>query len=99
MNAPQTPARKETYAISAFFSGRVQGVGFRYQTLQVAKGFEVAGYVKNLPDGRVQLEVEGREGEVVDFVAEVEGQLGAYIRHMEKGGGMRKQRFFSFTIQ
>src|SRR5215470_10194518 len=40
-----------------FFSGRVQGVGFRYQTLQLAKGFEVSGWVMNLPDGRVQLEV------------------------------------------
>src|SRR5215813_12067767 len=40
-----------------FFTGRVQGVGFRYQTLQLAKGFEVSGWVMNLPDGRVQLEV------------------------------------------
>lgn len=99
MNEFSTPSNKETYAISAFFSGRVQGVGFRYQTLQVAKGFEVTGYVKNLPDGRVRLEAEGRQDEVVDFVAEVEAQLRTYIRHLEKGGGTRKQRFFSFTIQ
>ena len=42
-----------------FFSGRVQGVGFRYTTMQVAKEFEVAGQVRNLTDGRVQLEVDG----------------------------------------
>ena len=40
---------------SVFFSGHVQGVGFRYAVLQVAKEFEVAGYVRNLADGRVQL--------------------------------------------
>lgn len=90
---------KEIFHITAYFSGRVQGVGFRYQTLQVAKGFEVTGYVKNLADGRVQLEAGGEQREVEDFVAEVEEQLAAYIRHTEKGAGMRKQKFFSFTIQ
>ncbi len=90
---------KEIFHITAYFSGRVQGVGFRYQTLQVAKGFEVTGYVKNLADGRVQLEAGGEQREVEAFVAEVEEQLAAYIRHTEKGTGMRKQKFFSFTIQ
>ena len=41
--------------VIAHYSGHVQGVGFRYQTLQVAKGFEVSGYVQNLADGRVLL--------------------------------------------
>jgi acylphosphatase len=96
---PRLSAMKEIFHITAYFSGRVQGVGFRYQTLQVAKGFEVTGYVKNLADGRVQLEAGGEQREVEDFVAEVEEQLAAYIRHTEKGAGMRKQKFFSFTIQ
>ena len=39
---------------TVYFTGRVQGVGFRYQSLQVSKEFDVTGYVKNLPDGRVQ---------------------------------------------
>lgn len=88
----------DSYRITAYFSGRVQGVGFRYQTLQVAKGFEVTGFVKNLPDGRVQLEAEGKKKEVEDFVAEVEDELGSYIRHCEKGGGVQKQIFLGFTI-
>ena len=42
-----------------YFSGRVQGVGFRFTCQSLARGFEVAGYVRNLPDGRVELVAEG----------------------------------------
>ena len=51
------------------YEGRVQGVGFRYTTLQIAKEFEVAGVVRNLADGRVHLEVEGRAADVAVLVA------------------------------
>ncbi len=47
------------------FSGRVQGVGFRYATVGVAAVHPVAGYVRNLPDGRVQMVAEG-EAEAID---------------------------------
>lgn len=90
---------KDEYHIAVYYSGRVQGVGFRYQALQIAKGFEVTGYVKNLPDGRVHLEAEGAKAEVEGYVAELEDQLAVYIRHSEKKGGVRDQKFFDFTIQ
>ena len=61
----------------------MQGVGFRYQTVSVAKGFEVTGYVRNLVDGRVHLYAEGEEEEVVAFQAEVESELKGYIRASE----------------
>ncbi len=50
--------------LSVFFEGHVQGVGFRYTTQQIATGYEVAGMVENLPDGRVSLIVEGQEEEL-----------------------------------
>ena len=46
------------------YSGRVQGVGFRYTTANLAKRFEVAGYVQNLDDGKVRLDVQGDADQV-----------------------------------
>ncbi|MEN9402271.1 MAG: Acylphosphatase [Verrucomicrobiota bacterium] len=83
---------------TVFFSGRVQGVGFRYQTLQVAKEFDVSGQVKNLPDGRVQLEVEGRSQEVNDFITAVRERMEGYIRKVEESAATRPPQFKGFSI-
>jgi len=46
------------------YAGRVQGVGFRYTTERLARNFSVAGFVRNLSDGRVQLVAEGSPQEL-----------------------------------
>jgi len=57
------------------YSGRVQGVGFRYTAQHLAAGYDVAGFVRNLPNGDVELVVEG-EADVVDrFLAAVAARL------------------------
>lgn len=71
---------ESVFRMNCCFEGRVQGVGFRYQTMGVAKGFEVAGTVQNLADGRVLLCVEGEESEVRAFQAAVAEELGNFIR-------------------
>jgi len=53
------------------FDGRVQGVGFRYTVKDLARGFDVCGWVKNLPDGSVELQVMGQEDEVAAFIREI----------------------------
>lgn len=53
------------------FAGRVQGVGFRFTTKQIAKGFDVTGSVENLPDGRVRLLIRGEPEEVDEFLEEI----------------------------
>ena len=68
---------------TVFFSGHVQGVGFRYMTLQIAKEFDVSGWVKNLNDGRVELFAEGESSDVEAFTAEVADRLSSYIRKSE----------------
>lgn len=67
----------------AWYSGRVQGVGFRAEVLAVARGFEVTGYVENLADGRVHLHAEGSEPEVEAFLVGVAERLEGHIRGTE----------------
>jgi acylphosphatase len=61
------------------YSGAVQGVGFRFTACRVAGGFDVTGYVRNLPDERVRCVVEGRADEVDAFLAELASQMKGYI--------------------
>lgn len=83
----------------AFFTGRVQGVGFRYSALQVAREFDVSGYVTNLPDGRVQLEVEGAPDQVAAFIAAIEERMHGYVRKVDRLPSVRVPQFQGFTIK
>jgi acylphosphatase len=53
------------------YEGRVQGVGFRFSVKSLTTGYDVVGSVKNLIDGRVELEVQGEESEVEEFLEAV----------------------------
>jgi acylphosphatase len=71
--------------MQVFYSGQVQGVGFRHQTRQVAAGFEVTGRVRNLPDGRVDLLAEGAEAELREFLVAIrESGLGPLIKNEDE---------------
>ena len=67
------------------FSGRVQGVGFRYTAMHIATGFEVTGFVKNLPDGRVLIVAEGRKNELDAFVSEIHRRMAGYVHRHTTG--------------
>jgi acylphosphatase len=62
-----------------YYSGRVQGVGFRYTSQHIARSFDVAGYVRNLPDGRVELVAEGAPAEVDEFLRAIRAAMDRYI--------------------
>ena len=65
------------------FEGRVQGVGFRYTVKDLARGFDVRGWVKNLHDGSVELQVTGESDEVDGIIREIllESPVAHHIRH------------------
>ena len=64
--------------------GRVQGVGFRYRTIMAASGLNLTGWVQNLPDGSVLMEVQGREDEITELFTLVENGSWIRIDHMQK---------------
>ena len=80
-------------------SGEVQGVGFRYFTQDVAVREGVTGYVRNLPDGRVEAFVEGD----VEAVTRVErairsGPTGSHVIHVDTDVLAPSGAFKSFKV-
>ncbi|MEN8253932.1 MAG: acylphosphatase [Verrucomicrobiota bacterium] len=66
--------------MQVLFSGRVQGVGFRYTVCRMAESFRVTGFVRNLMGGDVEVVAEGVEQELLGFLNEIRGShLGRHI--------------------
>jgi acylphosphatase len=85
--------------LQIFYSGRVQGVGFRYSVKGVATGFEVTGTVRNLSDGRVELAVEGTQTELEAFQRAIQdSEIGGFIRNEEVVWTDAKNEFSGFEI-
>jgi acylphosphatase len=85
----------ERRRLQIIYSGRVQGVGFRYAAKMTARGFDVTGTVRNLSDGRVELIAEGERAELVAFQAAIrESGVGGLIKNeaaswASAAGGLR----------
>lgn len=74
-----------------WYEGRVQGVGFRFGVRQIAEGYAVAGYAANLPDGRVEVFLQGDREEVEGMEKE--------IGHSHLEGFIRKQEAQEVTVE
>jgi acylphosphatase len=83
---------------TTLFSGRVQGVGFRYTAVRLARNFKVVGTVKNLSDGRVELIAEGEPEEIDHFVEAIHVQMGDLIREAQSTNASPTGRHQSFDI-
>ncbi len=92
------PEEKTVFTADVHFSGRVQGVGFRYATLQAAKEFAVTGEVANLADGRVHLAAQGEPGEVNAFLTELSDRMSPFIRETEKKTFQAAPAYKTFKI-
>jgi len=81
------------------FIGYVQGVGFRFAACRCAVGRDIAGYVKNLPDGRVECVVEGEPENIRDFIEVLTSTMSEYIQTWTKQESPYSGQFASFGIR
>ena len=96
---PPPVATTARQRLTAFFSGRVQGVGFRYTAKTVAAGFEITGMIRNLADGRVELTAEGNRAELEAYRAALhDAGLAGFIRDEQVTWSDAKNEFRGFEI-
>lgn len=81
------------------YSGHVQGVGFRYTTRSVARNYEITGYVRNLPDGSVEVVAEGSVDQLDGFLGEINDRLSGRIQQVQCDQRPAQQEFANFGIR
>jgi acylphosphatase len=81
------------------FSGTVQGVGFRYTTERVARNHPVSGYVRNLPDGRVEVVAEGGQNDLRSFLKDILEAMAGYVRDQEVAESPGTGEFDGFGVR
>ncbi len=81
------------------FSGNVQGVGFRFTACRVAGGYDVTGFVRNLPDGKVQCVIEGEKKEIDAFLDELTSQMSFHIRNITQQTAPAGGRYHNFGVE
>jgi acylphosphatase len=81
------------------YTGRVQGVGFRATAAQLAARHAVTGYVRNLPDGRVELVAEGETAEVERFAAAVAERMAGHIDAVDRQTRPATGEFRAFAVR
>lgn len=84
--------------LHVFFSGRVQGVGFRFTTAQTARRFAVTGWVRNLYDGRVEMKAEGEAAELDRFLEALESEMRGNIESRERSTEAATGEWSSFEV-
>ncbi|MCA9395447.1 MAG: acylphosphatase [Candidatus Omnitrophica bacterium] len=82
-----------------YFSGHVQGVGFRYTTARVARDLGLVGWVRNLPDGRVEAVISGA-GETIEMcLKELQARFGDNISGINRRPHDAADRYTQFAIR
>jgi acylphosphatase len=84
---------------TVFFTGHVQGVGFRFVARQIAASFDVKGYVRNLPDGRVELLVEGEGREIDALLDRIREKMQGYVDQLTQTESPPTGEFYGFEIR
>ncbi|MCX7927990.1 MAG: acylphosphatase [Candidatus Omnitrophica bacterium] len=84
--------------VEVIYRGRVQGVGFRYTVRSIARSLKVAGWVKNLADGSVQLMAQADKQTLENFLNQIKEEFSGYIRDVDLTWNKPTQKWDSFEI-
>jgi len=85
--------------LHAYYSGRVQGVGFRFTAESVASGLRINGWVKNLYDGRVEIVAEAEEGLLKEFLQRLKEEFSRYIRDVQIDWKAAEGKLDGFSVE
>ena len=85
-------------AAHAFYSGTVQGVGFRYTVQRFAGQLRLTGWVRNLPDGRVEIEVQGDRTVIEQFLKQIDQRYDGSIKDRQVDWGPPQRKYMDFQI-
>ena len=84
--------------VHTFYSGSVQGVGFRYKVRAIANRLNVNGWVRNLPNGQVEIVAQAQESILIEFMNLVESAFNGYISDTQLFWDESDQNMFGFDI-
>ncbi|MDP2943397.1 MAG: acylphosphatase [Candidatus Omnitrophota bacterium] len=85
--------------VHAFYSGRVQGVGFRYAAEALAQKMGIVGWVSNLRDGKVELLAEGDEADLKDLLKRLSEEMAGYVKDADISWEEPTGEFSDFGIR
>jgi len=86
-------------SLHVYYSGRVQGIGFRFTAQRIAEGLRIGGWVSNLADGRVEINAEGSEDSLKEFIAQINGTFKSHIQDIRDEWGPAQGEFKGFNIR
>ena len=89
-------AKKHAHII---YAGTVQGVGFRWTVERIANELDILGWVRNAPDGTVEITCEGGQGDIELFMEKIKKAMGNYIRSSKMSWEEPHNEFDSFNIK
>ncbi len=99
MNQPNaSPSGDGMQRLHLYFSGQVQGVGFRYTALTVAQQFKITGWVRNCSEDRVEVMAEGSVKDLEDYLGKLGDEMSGYIRRVDRTWETATGEWPSFSI-
>ncbi|MGD9110479.1 MAG: acylphosphatase [Phycisphaerales bacterium] len=80
------------------FAGRVQGVGFRFTALRIASRYELTGFVRNLPNGSVEMLAQGNLKDIADCIDDIQETFQGSIRETQENDVPYNGQYVDFKI-